>query len=126
MAEGQRVDGISRGLSWALSMLGLDFLEWTALVHIVFVELEASHLHGSLIRLYFWVVTVSMLVQILGAALVYFGWYRLGGILQIVSSSIHVFKGEGIIGVVGGVKAYRYPSRVEQAVTTGVSAPATT
>jgi hypothetical protein len=106
-------------------MLGLDFLEWTALLHIVFVELDASHIHGTLIRAYFWVVSVSMLVQIAGAALVYFGWYRLGGILQIVSSSIHVFKGEGIIGIVGGVKAYRYPSQVAQLAGAGEPTAAT-
>lgn len=109
------MDGVSRGLAWAVSMLGLDFLEWMALFHIVFIELDANHLSGSLIRIYFWITSASLLVQTAGAVLVVFGWYRLGGILQIVSSSIHVFKGEGIIGVVGGVKAYRYPSRATQA-----------
>ena len=95
-------------------MLGLDFVEWIGLIHIIFIDLQKNHLTGQLVKLYFWVVTVSLVVQLLGTLLAALGWYRVGGVLQIASSSIHVVKGEGLIGVIGGLKAYRYPSLLPQ------------
>ena len=53
-------------------------------------------------------------------ALVHLHWYRTGGILQILSSSLHVPKGDGLVGMVGGVKAYRYPRYVTEPVPDSV------
>jgi len=101
---------LSRGLVWALSMLGLDVVEWIVLYEIVYVD-QASLTSepGGFLYAYFIVATVCMVVQVVGVVLVAFGAYRLGGVLQIASSVVHVPKGEGLIGVIGGVKAYRYP-----------------
>ena len=38
------------------------------------------------------------------------GRYRAGGTLQIIAALVHVPKVEGLIGVVGGVKALGYPA----------------
>jgi hypothetical protein len=51
-----------------------------------------------------------MLGQVAGIVLVLRGQYRLGGLVQIVSSAIHVLKGEGFIGVIGGMRARAYAS----------------
>jgi hypothetical protein len=104
----------SKGLVWALSMLGLDLVEFLVLLEVVFsdFQLNAWASDSSFIRPYFYLSTLSFVVQLLGVALVAVGWCRLGGILQIISSSVHVPKGEGVIGVIGGIQAYRYPARL--------------
>lgn len=107
---------VSKGLAWAIGMLGLDFVELLALLEIMFFDYDRNHWASvsSFFRLYFYLSASSFAVQLLGVALVPLGWFRLGGILQIVSSSFHVPKGEGIIGVIGGLQAYRYPSKMAE------------
>jgi MFS superfamily sulfate permease-like transporter len=103
----------SKGLAWALSMLGLDLVELLVLSEIVFSDFHRNAWASTtgFIWPYFYLSTASFVVQLVGVVLVAVGWFRLGGILQIVSSSIHVPKGEGVIGVIGGVQAYRYSSQ---------------
>ena len=105
---------LSKGLGWALSMLGLDLIELLVLLEIVFSDFHrnAWASNTSLIWPYFYLSTISFFVQLAGVVLVAVGWSRLGGVLQIVSSSFHVPKGEGVIGVIGGIQAYRYPARL--------------
>jgi MFS superfamily sulfate permease-like transporter len=108
---------LSKGLAWAISMLGLDFVELLVLSEIVFSDFHRNAWASttSFIWPYFYLSTASFVVQLLGIVLVAVGWFRLGGILQIISSSFHVPKGEGVIGVIGGVQAYRYsPQAVEE------------
>ena len=57
---------------------------------------------------YFALVALTFLLQIAGIVLVWQGRYRAGGAFQIASSAIHVLKGEGVVGLIGGLKAYRY------------------
>jgi hypothetical protein len=57
--------------------------------------------------------------QIVGTVLVTKGRYREGGIIQIVSNVVHLPKGDGLIGLIGGIKAYKYPEilAAQQAAT---------
>jgi len=105
---------MSKGLVWAISMLGLDFVELLALLEIMFSDLDRTVWASvsSFLEFYFYLAVASFVVQLAGILLVAAGWCRLGGVLQIASSAFHVPKGEGIIGVIGGVKAYRYPSQL--------------
>ena len=106
----------SKGLAWALSMLGLDLVELLVLSEIVFSDFHRNAWASttSLILPYYYLSSISFVVQLAGVVLVAVGWFRLGGVLQIVSSSFHVPKGEGVIGVIGGLQAYRYPSKLAE------------
>ena len=113
----------SKGFAWALSMFGLDLVEFLALLEVMFLDSHRgpSFSGRGFIGIYFWISTVSLVLQLVGVLLVAKGFYRLGGVVQIVSSSIHVPKGEGVIGVIGGLKAYRYPQAL--AAQTAAAAP---
>jgi len=104
----------SNGLTWALSMMGLDLVEFLALVEIVFSDFRSgwASAGGGIVVLYFYIATASLLLQLVGVLLVTVGWYRLGGIVQIAASTPHIPKGEGLIGIIGGYQAYQYPVRV--------------
>ena len=112
---------VSKGLVWAIGMLGLDFVELCALLEIRFSDFDRATWPSvsSFFRLYFYLSVSSFVVQLAGVVLVAVGWFRLGGILQIASSVFHVPKGEGIIGVIGGLKAYRYPTQAVQPQAAG-------
>ncbi len=47
-----------------------------------------------------------------GIFLVTAGHYRVGGVLQIVASAVHVLDLIGILDIFGGLAAYRYPARL--------------
>ena len=108
----------SKGLAWALSMFGLDMVELLVLIEVVFFDLRRSPLPSAssltFIQLYFLLAVLSCALQLVGVVFVATGWFRLGGALQIVASAFHVPKGEGIIGVIGGLQAYRYPALASQ------------
>ena len=89
----------------------LDVVEGLVLIEIIFFDIRRAgfSFEFGVLELYFAASIVSVLIQIAGIVLVMRGWYRLGAIFQIVSSSPHVIKGEGLIGIVGGIKAYKYP-----------------
>ncbi len=95
----------------------LDLVELVVLVEILFFDKVAfggpegfGLLHG-----YFIVMVCATTAQGMGVLLVTRGWFRLGGGLQIVASAAQVFKIDGVIGIVGGVKAWRYPARMDKA-----------
>ncbi len=92
-------------------MLLLDIVEGLVLIEIIFFDVPRAgfSFEFGVLELYFAASMVSVLIQIAGIVLVMRGWYRVGAIFQIVSSSPHVIKGEGLIGIVGGIKAYKYP-----------------
>src|SRR5262245_10128362 len=104
----------SNGLTWALSMMGLDLVEFLALLEIVSSDLPGrwGSAATNFVVLYFYISTVSLLMQLLGVLLVAVGWYRLGGVVQIAASTPHIPKGEGLIGIIGGYQAYQYPVRL--------------
>jgi len=84
-------------------MLMLQLLELAALTEVV----VARSAHNLALSIYLAVVATTVALQIAGIALVLVGRYRLGGILQIAASAVHVLKLEGIIGIVGGLTAIR-------------------
>jgi uncharacterized membrane protein len=106
----------SPGLTWARVMLFLEVLECLMLVEVVFFDRAPGSGFGA-IGLYFCAVVATVLGQVAGIVLVRRGQYRVGGLVQIVSSAIHVLKGEGLIGVIGGMRARAYARQIE-----GVSA----
>ncbi|HUO85227.1 MAG TPA: hypothetical protein VM534_08950 [Thermoanaerobaculia bacterium] len=98
------------GLRWALVMATLQLLETLVLMEIVFSDEPHSGLRTgqSLVHAYFGVVATSFLVQLTGIILVVNRRYRLGGALQIFASCFHLLKIEGVIGIIGGVKAWKF------------------
>ena len=103
-------DGGSRGLSWAFSMLFLEAIECLVVAEVAFLD-RPTRTPGAgfgAIELYFCVVAATLIGQVAGIVLVLRGRYRLGGLIQIVSSGIHVLEGEGFIGVIGGMRARAY------------------
>lgn len=93
-------------------MLFLEIVEGLVLIEIIFFDAPRAgfSFEFGVLELYFVASMVSILMQLAGIVLVMRGWYRVGAIFQIVSSSPHVIKVEGLIGIVGGIKAYRYPA----------------
>ena len=113
--EEPRREEPSKGTLWASIMLALIVIESLALTEVVFFDQShASWSTGSGFLMPYFVICVTTLVlQLAGMRLVAVGRYRLGGVLQAVASSVHVVKVEGIIGIIGGLDAYRYPDRSE-------------
>lgn len=110
---GERLSPPSNGVIWGLVSLALDLLEVIVLVEILYFDKAAFRGDGGsgLLQVYFYIMLAATAGQAAGVALAARSWYRLGGALQIVASAVQVFKVDGIIGVVGGVKAWRYPAR---------------
>lgn len=102
----------SPGLTWAYAMLVLELLECLVVGEVVFFDRARGSGFGA-IGLYFCVVLATAAGQVLGILLVRRGRYRVGGLVQIVSSAIHVLKGEGLIGVIGGMRARAFARRME-------------
>ena len=100
----------SNGLVWALISFVLDLIEVVVLIEILLFDKPAlgGDAGVGILHIYFGVMLAATIGQGLGVLLVTRGWYRAGGAMQIVSSAVQVFKIDGIIGVVGGVKAWRY------------------
>jgi hypothetical protein len=89
-------------------MLALEGAECLVLTEVVFSDRPRSSFSSgfNFVALYFLLVVGTLLGQIAGILLVRKGRYRLGGAVQIASSLLHVAKGEGLIGVFGGLKAW--------------------
>lgn len=102
-------------MNWALVMLALEAFECLVLVEVVFFDRPEVGLASGFnaVQLYFAFVALTLILQIVGIVLVLQGRYRAGGAFQIASSAIHVLKGEGVVGLVGGLKAYRYSPGAE-------------
>lgn len=100
----------STGLRWALAMLLLQIAEVLALTEVIFGDRPARGVHPQFgaLEIYFGVVIVSVILQVAGIMLVRRARYRLGGALQIAASSVHLVKIEGFLGMVGGLRAWKY------------------
>lgn len=99
------------GLRWAIASLFLDIIETLVLAEIIFFDSWRSGLgEGWGILEYYWIVMIGATIfQAIGIGLVTkLGWYRTGGVLQIIASATQLIKVDGIIGVIGGLRAYRY------------------
>ena len=107
----------SDGTGWAVTMLAIELFEIAMLVEILFVDGDAVSSGGAnrFLWIYFYLLIASSVVELAGIVLVKLGSYRLGGFLQIASSVPHVPKGDGIIGIIGGLKAWRFGQRREAA-----------
>ena len=103
------------GLTWAFVMLALEAFECLVLIEVVFFDRPGIGLASGFnaVQFYFALVAITLLLQIAGIVLVWRGRYRAGGALQIASSALHVLKVEGIVGLIGGLKAYRYSPGAE-------------
>ena len=106
----------SPGLTWASAMLVLEVLECLMIGEVMFFDRAPGSGFGA-IGLYFCAVLATLLGQVAGILLVLRGQYRVGGLIQIVSSAMHVLKGEGLIGVIGGMRARAYARQIEGAST---------
>lgn len=100
------------GLRWAAGMLGLDTVELIAFSHVLLLDRDRSLLtDGSVdaVEIYAIALVATILLQVFGMLLVHWKQYRTGGAMQIIASAPHVIKLEGVIGVIGGLEAWRYP-----------------
>jgi hypothetical protein len=114
-SEQQDVELPSNGLVWGIVSFVLDVVEILVLVEIIFFDQARTGLHGSFnfLEIYFTVTLIATIGQGIGVVMVAKGWYRSGGIFQIVSSALQVIKIDGIFGVVGGIKAYQLARYLE-------------
>ena len=100
----------TNGLKWSVASLILDITEVLVLVEIVFFDKQRIDLNNDfgILEIYFVSTIVTAVGQFAGVMLVISGAYRLGGIVQIISSAPQMVKVDGILGVIGGIKACRY------------------
>lgn len=99
------------GLPWAFASLFLDIIEVLVLSEIIFFDSFRSGLGQGwgLLEYYLMVMIGATIGQAIGIYMVSkLHWYRVGGIFQIIASSTQLIKVDGIIGVIGGLKAWRY------------------
>lgn len=100
----------SNGMIWAQIMGGLMIMESLVLVEVIFFDSEPGALsRNPYLKLYFFATVITCVLQFIGILMVKTGHYKWGGIVQIAASSIHALELEGIIGLIGGFKAYMYP-----------------
>lgn len=92
----------SKGIGFAVAALIVMIVELAILADI------DSEFRSETIVIFFTGLGVLCLLQVVGIVLVVRGFYRLGGIFQIVASLVHILDGFGILGVMGGVIAMRY------------------
>ncbi len=107
---------VAAGLPWAIASLVLDVIEVMVLTEIIFFDKPRSQIGSGVgfLEYYFAFTVAGTLGQALGVLLVTRNWFISGGILQIVSSATQVVKIDGIVGVIGGIKAYQYGRRLRR------------
>ena len=106
------------GIMWAILMLFFMLFEIGILI-----DIERLYINAMML-LFFAGLGFLALLQLVGILLVAAGRYRVGGVLQVAASAVHTLDLIGIMGVVGGIKAYRYPERLAQSrpgATAGLS-----
>ncbi len=99
------------GLPWAVASLCLDIIEVLVLSEIIFFDSFRSGLDRGwgILEYYLMVMIGATIGQAIGIWMVsQKHWYRVGGMLQIIASTTQLIKVDGIIGVIGGLKAWRY------------------
>jgi hypothetical protein len=105
----------SKGLVLAQIMFCLMATEVLVLIEIVFFDtVKAGDTRGIGLVLYFWGAVITCLLQLIGIILVKKGWFRVGGVLQMIASAPHALKLEGLIGIMGGLDAYDYPQELSE------------
>jgi hypothetical protein len=110
----------SRGFKFAIPMLIFMIMEIG-----VFIDawLVGSRINKYVVW-YFALKIVLCLVQATGIWLVARGAYQAGGTLQIAASAVHLVELVGLVGIYGGLQAYRYPERLtEQVAASGPAVP---
>lgn len=111
------------GIRWALAMLFLQVAEVLGLSEAIFsdrLHSDLPHQFGML-EIYYVAVIVTVLLQVTGILLARQGRYRLGGALQIAASSLHLLKIEGLIGMIGGLRAWKHQGPAPEEVASGAS-----
>lgn len=96
----------SKGFAYSISMLVFMLIEIGVLI-----DIERQYIN-TMILLLFAGLGFLALLQFAGILLVMAGHYRVGGVLQIVASAVHALELIGLIGIFGGLAAYRYPERL--------------
>ena len=79
----------------------------------ILIDIERQYVNAATL-FFFAGLGFLTLLQLVGILLVAAGRYRVGGVLQIVASAVHALDLIGLVGVVGGIKAYRYPERLAE------------
>lgn len=104
----------SKGLIWAQIMMGLMVVESLVLIEVIFYDSPGILTQNPYLKLYFIATVITCVLQFIGILLVNTGHYKSGGVLQITASAVHALEIEGIIGLVGGFKAFTYPTMLEE------------
>ncbi len=102
---------VSKGVGFSIAMLIIMILEFMVLLDI-HPEDWGQFSVGKMA--FFIYLVVAATIQVTGMFLVSKGSYKTGGVLQIVASGAHLLDLVGIIGILGGLAAYRYPERVAE------------
>ncbi len=97
-----------KGVWLSYAMLGIMVLEF-----LVILDLNPGNWRQFSIGkiAFFAYLLAAATVQTTGILLVRGGFYKPGGVLQIIASTAHILDLVGIIGMLGGLAAYRYPER---------------
>lgn len=135
MQDERKTDAVraeTPGIRWAFAMLFLQIAEVLGLSEVIFSDQKHSGLPHKvgMLEIYYAAVITTVVVQIAGMVLVRRGRYRLGGALQIAASTLHVLKIEGLIGMVGGLRAWKHegppPASGAASATPGLEQPMAT
>ncbi len=98
------------GMGWSAVCLVLHIAELLVLTEIVFFDSQRGGIthQPGLLEVYFVVTLLTTAGFAVGMWMVSQGRYHAGGLVQVVMIAVHVIKLDGIIGVIGGLKAMRY------------------
>lgn len=94
----------SKGFAFSISMLVFMLIEIGVLA-----DIERQYIN-TMILLLFAGLGLLALLRFAGILLVAAGHYRVGGVIQIVASAVHALESIGLLGIFGGLAAYRIPS----------------
>lgn len=103
---------LSKGFKFSVPMLVLMVLEFLGfyLEFTTGFSADKAGFFGSTAGIFLFILVALCVLQLIGILLVTAELYRIGGIFQIVASAFHVPDLMGIIGIIGGLRAYRYPA----------------
>ena len=96
----------SRGLAFSITMLVFMLIEIGVLA-----DIERQYIN-TMMLFFFTGLGFLALLQFAGILLVTANHYRVGGVIQLIASAVHALDLIGLIGIFGGLAAYRYPERL--------------
>ena len=98
------------GIRWALAMLLMMVGEVLVLLEVMLSDRRSSGIEPQFggIEIYFCVVLTTVILQATGILLVRRARYRAGGALQMAASTLHLLKIEGLVGMIGGLRAWKH------------------